>query len=202
MPPEKQIQSDSSSYDFILNAGDPPKESLWSKIDKKRVIIFVIFVIIFIIICSIVFTIISNKNNLTQQSRLLTVAQSQNEVIRTSELGYERITDPDLKKRVQNIDTTLKKAVENTKIMIYDRGDNVEESQLTANQDNGTEDLLNKAETYGNYDETLDKVLNTKLTAYQQALLIAEKSSNKAEKSALEANYKEADAMLGLVDHL
>lgn len=202
MPPNKQTPVDSTSFDFILGTPEPEPVPFLKRVNIVRIIIAIVALIVFIIIFAVVMSNLSAKANQDQQNRLIYIEQLQTEIMRTAAIGEVRSTDSDIKTRSKAINSGITDARTKVQALLEARNGSTTDDELNALVDPKTDDLLQKAEQYTNFDETYTKIINAKIVEYQQAILAAEKSGTKTEKQILEENYKDADAMLGLVDQL
>lgn len=200
MSSDEQKQSQNQNYDFILNTGDPLPKSRYERLNKKFLLAvagaFAVLIIIFVMISST----ISGQNSAKLQSNLLQVAALQTEIIRVANEGASQAESSQTKARAQAISDGMQKSLVNINSMLEDHGKTASDEELASKQNDSTDQTLKKAVAYGNYDKTLEKLIDKMLLEYQRSLLAAEKSAGQDEKASLDQAYEEANSMLGLID--
>ena len=204
MQPEEQKEKDIHAYDFILDTPEPVEPPLSSRINKRKLTVVLIIISLLLAVFSAVFlTALSRLNkeaNETQRAKLTEIAQQQTEISRITELGSERAERSKTRNRLEAIGNNMETSREKILKTVEARGALPTEEELAVKEDIGVTEQLDKADTYQNYDETLDKILDQKLLEYQRLLLAAEGGANQEERQLLQELYKETDAILGLVD--
>lgn len=202
MPPNEQQKPDNSSYDFILAAEEPKPGSLWSRINKKKLIFGLILLTIFAtVFLSVLYKLNTEANNV-QRQKLLAVAQSQTEIKRIAQIGADKAASQQTQSRAEAISKSIETSLQQNKEFMIARGLNPDETTLNSKKNTQLDEQLKKAETYQNYDKTLNSILDKLFIEYQRDILAAMDGANATEEGKLQADYKEADSILGLVDQI
>lgn len=200
MNPEQQTPSQNSSYDFILATPEPPKKTFSEKLNKKALAIALAIIAALLLVGLISWVDARAKASKAQVARMTSIAQMQTEIIRVANTGLEKTSDEDTRSRAQAIKDTLETSLQSTLQLLEARGTTLDEETLNATADEEIDSTLEKTIEFGQFDRSFGKVLDAQLLDYQQLLVQAEKAGNSEEQSIFQAQYDEANSMLGLVD--
>ncbi len=200
MPPTQTPQKDSPDYDFILQAEEPAPKHWTTRLNKNRLIIFMVLFGFALVIFTLVMSSINAQKNEAQKQRLIEIVQMQQEISRVAALGVEGAQKPAVKDRAEAIQKGMDESAKATLGMLALRGVSADDESLKGEEDVEADEALSSAAEFATFDKTFDKLIDAKIVTYQRALIVAEKSANSEEKAQLNKSYGEADSMLGLVD--
>ena len=200
MSPDQNKPSESPSYDFILQAETPNTQSPWQRLNKKVLVIIGAALLFIIVVVMMILSSMSAQASDQQKKRLLGIAEQQTEIIRVAEIGSNDSSNTKTQARAQAIKDSLESSLNDTNQLLQARGFQPAEDELNAAQNSATDQALKKADAYGNFDKTFEKIIDTQLLEYQRAVLAAQKSGNQQEQQLLGSAYDEANSILGLVD--
>ena len=201
MPPE-ETQPVKPDYGFILQTEAPEPAPAIQRVDKKKLFVLIVLLLAAITAAVVIGLTLRSRANEAQKLRLVELAQTQAEIIRTAEIGAEKAERVPNKQRAAAIAASLGGSLQETKNLMSARQAATDDQTLAAKKNKETDDLLTRATYNGSFDRTFTKIIDLKLLAYQRSLLAAYESGSAEEKAALEEAYKDADAMLGLSDQL
>jgi hypothetical protein len=201
MPPEnQQPPQENVSYDFILKTEEPKPPSLFARLNKKNILIFIILICVFLTVFLVVLSKLNEQANMAQRKKLIEIAQYQTEISRLATIGSDQAEKAQTQARAQAIRSNMDESLKGTENLLNARGGTFDETTLSGKKNSQSDDQLAKANTYKTFDKTFDKLIDKTFLDYQRALLSATATGNNQEKQVLQADYKEADAILGLVD--
>ncbi|MFO0781613.1 MAG: hypothetical protein U0524_01835 [Candidatus Saccharimonadales bacterium] len=201
MDQNQQTTDPTPSYDFILQtAPEPEKKSFMQRLNKKALFIAIALLLALITMGMVALIDSQAKANEQQTKRLIGIAQIQTEVSRVASIGVEKSEDEDTRARAQSIKDSIDTSLQTTLKLLAARGTTPDEETLNATADTSIDDALEKTIEFGKFDKSFEKIIDAQLIDYQQLLLQAEKAGNSDEQQALQAQYEEANSMLGLVD--
>ena len=198
MPPQQQPQG---HYDFIMNAGQQPKRSIFpggnSPLQRYAIVIGGIGILIILVI--VVFSSLFSSGDGNKEV-LLKVAQQQSELTRVAEFSLAESTPP---ARGIAISTSFAMRSDQRKLLavLGQNGVKFGDKQLTLLKDRATDERIKNAKAAANYDATLVDVLDEQLTAYQATVKQAyNNSKNPAVKEVLAQNFESAGLLLKQID--
>lgn len=200
MPPTETQQKDSPDYEFILKAEDPQPTHWTARLNRKKLIIFMIIFGFILLMLVLIMSSLQGQANEAQKQRLIEIAQMQTEISRVAAIGAQGAQKPAVKDRAEAIQKGMDESVKSTLGLLAVRGVSSDDEKLIGDEDTSADEALNSAAEFATFDKTFDKLIDAKIVTYQRALIVAEKSGNSAEKQQLQAAYDQADSMLGLVD--
>ena len=201
MDQNQQTTDPTPSYDFILQtAPEPEKKSFMQRLNKKALFIAIALLLALITMGMVALIDSQAKANEQQTKRLVGVAQIQTEISRVASIGIEKSEDEDTRARAQSIKDSIDTSLQTTLKLLAARGITPDEETLNATADTSIDDALEKTIEFGKFDKSFEKIIDAQLIDYQQMVLQAEKAGNSDEQQALQAQYEEANSMLGLVD--
>lgn len=200
MPPTQTPQKNSPDYDFILQAEEPAPKHWTTRVNKNRLIIFMVLFGFAAVMLTLVMSSINGQKNEAQTQRLIEIAQMQQEISRVAALGVEGAQKPAVKQRAEAIQKGMDESAKATLSLLAARGVSADDQRLTGEEDTAADEALTSATEFATFDKTFDKLINAKIVSYQRALLTADKSGNSNEQAQFQKAYGEADSMLGLVN--
>ncbi len=200
MPPTQTPQKDSPDYEFILQAEEPTPKHWTTRVNKNRLIIFMIIFGFTAVMLTLVLSSMNAQKNEAQTQRLIEIAQMQQEISRVAALGAEGAQKPAVKDRAEAIQKGMDESAKATLSLLASRGVSADDPRLNGEEDSSADKALTSATEFATFDKTFDKLIDAKIVSYQRALLVAEEAGNSDEKAQFQQAYSEADSMLGLVD--
>lgn len=201
MNPEQQTTKQNASYDFILDtAQEPEKKPFRERINKKAVVIAVAILLLAITIGLISWFDAQSKAAEDQVNRLVSIAQLQTEISRTSNIGIEKAQKDDTRERSQAIKSNIDDGLKETLSLLSDRGATPDRKILSKLEDKSIDSALEKTVEFGKFDKSFEKIIDAQILDYQRTLLEAIENGNLNERQVLQKLYDQANAMLGLTD--
>lgn len=185
-------------YDFILSGAPKPKLSLVPKggSQKQRIILVASGAIIILIIFVIVFSLIANSGDSGIKS-LVSVAQTQTEIVRVSTAGTSQVRDPSILNFTENVSLGLTSSQIQTINYLTKHQKKISSKELALGQSASTNKKLSTAQETGNYDNTMLTTLQQELTAYQAQVIAAYKSTDvNSQKVLLQQLYTQVTNLL------
>lgn len=199
-PEEQQKPKDQSSYDFILNAQEPPPPSFMARLNKKHLIIFGAILGAILIIALMIMSTINTQANNEQKDRLVAVAQYQTEIGRIAEIGAEKAEDSTSQTLAEEIKSSMDESLEITQQLLRNRGANLDDVDFQAKENGEIDTQLDDSVESNNFDKTFDEIIKTNLEDYQLVLTSTENKANDTEKMVLQEAYNEAVLILEQID--
>lgn len=200
MATDEPTTSDNTSYDFILKTEEPEQKPLLSRLNKKRLLIFMAVIATCLITLGIVMSSLNAKADAAQKQRLVQIAQLQTEIVRVAGIGAEKAVKPENQSRARAIRDGIGSSLDTTIKLLGFRGETPTDETLAATKNPETDTSLDKAAVYGTFDRTFEKLIDKQILDYQRVVLAADKAGNTSERKAMESAYNQANSMLGLVD--
>jgi hypothetical protein len=185
-------------YDQILNPAAPPKKPfLFGAAGKPKPAIMVLFVLLaltLIVAAYAVFSSLTSKN----YDSVVSLAQRQEEIIRISELGLKKATDPSTMIYLATVRNVTQSEQTDTMAFLKKKGQEVSAVQLALKKDSSIDTALNTAEQNNTYDDVLLGKLNGQIVSYQRAIRsVTVDSSSKSEKALFETLTTNAKTIAG-----
>lgn len=193
------MQPEQNPYDFILNTNEQPKPKLFNTGGSKKnriILIAGLFSLVFIAFILISSFLGGADKNL--QTKLLTIAQEQTEIIRVADLSKNEKTVRDQNTLVFAYNTSISLNTSSQQVTkILSKNKKVDQKQLALKKDTKTDELLKNAALNNTYDETFKDILKKQLTTYQTNLKDAYSSAkDPADKAVLKNAYDTATILL------
>lgn len=192
-PPDS---SDTDPYGFIMDPQKPPRRpfTLPGNSMGIRVAFAAGGLIMLIILFSIGSSFLNKSSNL-QKQKLLSLAQTQSEIVGVVNTASEKINDKDLLYRAATVKITLESSQQQVISALQKRGKKkIKEKEL--NVTNPADDaVLSEGEQNGRYDEAYTQLLQKLLSDYQRKLKAVYDSGTVSEKE-IATNANEQIKML------
>ena len=196
----KQSVQDPHQLDFIMQTEVPKPKSFWSRLKSKTGAVFIALSLVLISILVAIPLILQNQANNDQLEKLVSVAQSQTEIIRIARLAESQAKESTTKSRASNIVSTMEGSLGETKVLLQKRNADTQSLVLEGKKNSQTDSTLVDAIQNNNFDTVFSDLIDQKLLEYQSLLLEVQQTSNKDEKGSLEKAYTDVNDLLGLFD--
>jgi hypothetical protein len=191
------------AYDFIMNPQKPPKPKKLGLGNNSNfgltIGLIVGGAVIFMIIVAIILSLLSGGSNTTN---LLSIAQTQNELVRVADQGARsgvRQTTKNLAVTIQYGMTTQQKQ---TLAYMTRTGTGTDEKSLKLKQNATTDQQLASAKTTSTFDSTFAELMQTQLTAYANSLRqLHGASTSETEKELLSTFYEQTQLLISQIPY-
>jgi hypothetical protein len=197
MPPEQTPrQNQNDPYEFITSPQKQSKFRLnFGNTKGQRIIIvavsFVLLIIIFFILSSIL-----NSSSNAQKERLISLAQTQTEIIRVSELADKQSSDIDTRASAIITKMTVETDLQETNLALERKGTELNSKALSLKENEGTDKELEDAFANNMFDEEFNTIIRQQLEDYQTLIQVAHASSSGTEKQNLAQSFDEIGLLL------
>ncbi len=183
-------------YEFIFAEKSIEKKGPLGGMSLVKRILFIIGGLAVVTILLILATsLFSSKDSIN--SRLFTVAQEQQEIIRVAGLGSAKATGSDARNLALNTQLSLTTNQKAVFTYITEHKGKVDDKLLGAKADTATDKLLETAATNNTYDATLVQTLHSQLVTYRTNLNTTyQQVSGKNARTLLADSYKAADLLI------
>lgn len=174
---------DTDPYGFIMNPQKPPRQPFTLPGDSMGVrIAFAAGGLIVLIILFSIGSSFLNKSSNLQKQKLLSLAQTQSEIVGVADTASEKINDKDLLYRAATVKVTLESSQQQVISALQKRGKKkIKDKEL--NVKNPADDAaLSEGEQNGRYDEAYTQLLQKLLSDYQLKLKAVYDSGTASEK--------------------
>lgn len=171
-----------SQYDFIFNPEQPSRVSLLTLPGNKfqKGLIIGGGIIVLIMLFAVASSFLSSSAN-AHTDKLVTLAKTQNEIIRIIDEADERVTDQNLRNLSLNTRLSVVSTNNQTISSLTARGKKLKDKELkVADPDN--DKVLSEGEQNSRFDETYRALLEQELSEYRQQLAAVYESGNASEK--------------------
>ncbi|HSW37632.1 MAG TPA: hypothetical protein VLG37_04675 [Candidatus Saccharimonadales bacterium] len=192
-PPKGQ-----NPYDFIVNPAKPPKRSLLNGGTSlaTRLLLAAAGLFILVILVAVVLRFFNGGSG-TSSSSLLSLAQTQNELIRVSDAGFQAAKDPSTKNLAITAKLGLQSDQQELVNYLKTHGTKVTANKLGLLENKTTDQRLAAALSAGNYDSTFRNIMQSSLNSYSAALSRTYSATkNKATRQLLSDDYKAAQLLI------
>jgi hypothetical protein len=198
MKPENQDQ-EKDPYEFILETEEPYNKPLYKRLSKKQKLFIYSSLSVLLIGTLLLFVAVRNHENSLQKARLLSVAQTQTEIIRIASLG-EKQEGQESKDRASKIREDIEADLEKITEALDKRKTRVDDPTLSAKKNNVHDSLLVEAILKNSFDQAFNDLMDDQLFEYQRLLLEAQQKGSSEERKILQEAYDKANDLLGLED--
>ncbi|HVC36724.1 MAG TPA: hypothetical protein VNE40_04780 [Candidatus Dormibacteraeota bacterium] len=170
-PPPASSSPSSGNYDFIIN---PPKASRTSLLSVKsspagRLLVVVGALFVIVIVTSLLFKVFgSSSTSLT--TSLVSLTQSQNELIRVSSIGSQQVVSQNAKNLAIDVQLSLTSSQQQLISYLKHYSSAPSSKQLGLTQDKNTDQQLTAAQAAGTYDATFVSIILNGLNSYSATL--------------------------------
>ncbi len=148
----------------------------------KVKIAFLVLVAFILIFGSVIFSKLMNASSNERKERLVSIAQTQTEIMRITGLAETKTNGSDL----QNLNIITKLSVQSssndTNELLVKNKIKPESKLLNKGRDSKNDELLTQATNNSSFDSTYRKLLQEQLTKYQSQLKTAFENGTKAQK--------------------
>lgn len=186
----------SNPYEFIFAEKPIEKKGFFDGASLlKRILVIIGGLAVLTIIVVLATSLFSSKD--TINSRLFTIAQEQQEIIRVAGVGSAKVTGTDARNFALNTELSLTTDQSATLTYIKAHKGKVDEKLLGAKADADTDKTLETAATNNTYDATLVQTLHSQLVTYRTNLNTTyQQISGKNARALLADSYKAADLLI------
>jgi flagellar basal body-associated protein FliL len=176
-----------NNYDFILNANHNPKRSFFNGKSKLQRTIIIALGVIVLIILMLVISSYLGKAGRVKSERLLELAQTQAEIIRTTSIATSKASDAN----TRALAATARLSVETDQRVILDSlakryKPKVLDAKLPLGRNDQTDALLAEATNNNRFDETYRSLLAQQLSDYQKLINQIMSTTNPTERETLQ----------------
>lgn len=200
MQPDQDSTPDPNRLEFIMQT-ELEKPKTWrEKVLSKSGLALGAIIIVLISTVLILVSISTNKANSEQTERLISIAQSQTEIIRLSSLAESQAKDTSTKQRASEINSQMSVALDNFQSMLAERGVELDETSLSAKKNSQTDSAFIDSLQSGEFDETFNSTIDGTLVDYQQLLVEAQNYANESDKKTIDDAYNAVSEILGFQD--
>ncbi len=200
MQPDNSDQNQEDRLDFILQTELEKPKSFSEKIRSKAGLALGSLVIITFSIVFILVVFSNNQARSAQNERLISIAQTQTEIVRISGLAQSQAKKSSTRTNAQEITDKISSSLEEIKAMLVNNKANVSEENFNAKKNADTDSKLVESIQNNNFDDTFSSIMEQNLLDYQQQLLDAQNSANSNDKVILENAYNQVNEILGIED--
>jgi hypothetical protein len=187
---------DHTPYDFIMNAGQPPKRPSVSGPTsmKQRILVVGLIFLGVIVLISVMAAVFSGGGG--SRESLLRVRQLQAETIRISDLSMRNLSSQAAKNATINAKLSAGTDSQQLTAVLASRNIEFKTADVALGQDPEIENRLETAQAAGLIDETALQILIDTTTKYESALAEAFKETKNPEvKAELERAYASAQLL-------
>lgn len=202
-PPPAQTTPEQNPYDFIMNSGDAPKKGPLGlpggSSTMQRMLIVGGGLVILLIVGTLLMSVLAGGGK-SNSAQLLTLAQTQTELVRVSENIAKEPKLANENTRILALNTSLSVGSTKQQVlgMITKSGKKVKDKELGISKNSKTDSALAAALQNNQYDEVAVKILNTELKSYRLQLKTSYGAvSSNADKQVLSDAFKGAGLLLG-----
>lgn len=200
MQPDQDSTPDPNRLEFIMQT-ELEKPKTWrEKVLSKSGLALGAIIIVLISTVLILVSISTNKVNGEQTERLISIAQSQTEIIRLSSLAESQAKDTSTKQRASEINSQMSVALDDIQSMLAERGVELDEASLSAKKNSQTDSAFIDSLQSGEFDETFNSTIDGTLVDYQQLLVEAQNYANESDKKTIDDAYNAVSEILGFQD--
>ena len=200
MQPDQDNTPDPNRLKFIMQT-ELEKPKTWrEKLLSKSGLALGAIIIVLISTVLILVSISTNKANSEQTERLISIAQSQTEIIRLSSLAESQAKDTSTKQRASEINSQMSVALDNFQSMLAERGVELDETSLSTKKNSQTDSAFIDSLQSGEFDETFNSTIDGTLVDYQQLLVEAQNYANESDKKTIDDAYNAVSEILGFQD--
>ena len=184
-------------YDFILSGPAKPKRSFLPSggSSKQRAIVVGVGAVGGLIVFFIILALISSAGK-GSYGNLVTLAQTQAEIVRVSTEGAPKVRDPGVSAFVQNINLALTTDQQETVSYLAKHGQKLNSKKLALLQSSKTDATLAAADQSGQLDNVMLDTMQQALQVYKQDLATDYKSAKGSQKTLLKELYAAASDLL------
>lgn len=184
-------------YDFILNPEKQKHASLFFvSAGKTQKILIVTAGAILLITLTVVLSSLFSRSSNAQNEKLISLAKTQNEIIRIIDESNEKVTDQDLRNFSINAKLSLASTKQEVVASLAERGKKVKDKDISSA--NGRNDqILSEGEQNSRFSETYRQLLEKELSTYQSRLKSVYDSGNKTEKEFSVSANSQINLLLG-----
>jgi len=200
MPPENPDQDQKARLDFIIQTELEKPKGKVERLRSKSGLALGAIVLILISVVAIFMAASSNKANNEQSQRLISIAQTQTEIIRISSLAQSQAKDDATKSRADEITEKISASLEDIKSILTKNDVKIDDTNFNAKKNPETDSALVDALQKNEFDDTFNSIIEQNLLDYQQQLLDAQQSADNSDKPILEKAYNQANEILGISD--
>ncbi len=196
--PEAPTPSPTSpQYDFIMNPGGrTPKKSLFGfgGSSKQRILFMSIATGLILALVLILYSVLFGG---AKTPGLLEIAQTQQEIIRVSELGAKQARTSDALALAATTKSSLVTSQNEIVAQLKKQKQKVKPKDLALKQNSETDKVLTEAALNNRYDETFTKTLQQELVEYQQLLKTTyDSTSSQSLQKVLNAQFTSAGLLI------
>ncbi|HUS25816.1 MAG TPA: hypothetical protein VMY99_00515 [Nevskiaceae bacterium] len=205
MNPE-QYPNGQNPYDFILNAGKPPKRSPMASASGGSPLVKIALLVgggavVLMIVLFIGISLLSGSNSSTLSStELISVAQTQNELARVAEKGLSGSSQQTVKNLAITVELSMQTQQKQLIALLGKQGHKVKEKELALKQNATTDQQLTSATQTSTFDTTFSQIMQNQLTAYAATVKqLFNKATLESERTLLSDDYTQAQLLLSQV---
>lgn len=205
MDPEQQKNPNNSAnddhrLDFILETELPKQKSFWEKLKTPIGVVFLAICAVIIAILIAIPIYLNKQAEGEQTERIISLSQTQTEIIRISDLAQNQAEQEAVKSRASEISTTFQDQLDQTLGLLSARGVNTDSIFLSAKEDSQTDSQIVASIQAGNFDSVFSGTIDEMLLNYQRELFEVQSNSSEKEKEVFSRAYAQTNSLLGLVD--
>lgn len=172
MDPMQQPPVQPNPYDFIHNPQKPPKQPLIGGSTKSRAIFVGVIVLVLIVVAVVVSSVFSSLAN-AGTSQLKTVYAEQQELIRLAEIGLKDAVGPDTRGFAGTTLLSTRTSQQKIQSVLSSRGVKITPQEAAAKKNARAEEILTGAAANNRYDETMQELLEERISSYNNSLRAA-----------------------------
>ncbi|MBI4034667.1 hypothetical protein HY380_02080 [Candidatus Saccharibacteria bacterium] len=202
MPPQQTPNDDqlyspsqTSNFDFIMNAGQKPKSKMPFKLPGGGPLKILMILVVLMVIVLIVVGLFGGGNQVAKVE-LLDIAARQQEIIRVGDVAQELLQD----ETSQNLEATTQATLtsQQVELMGYLSGNNIKvgDKDLASRQNGDTDDQLTTARQSNKADSLYQQYLKQQLTDYRGSLRSLYDQADSQLKNILSSAYDSTGVVL------
>lgn len=198
--PQSAPQPQGNPYDFILNPQKPKKTFIGLKGFGRTIALIIGGTILVMIIAVLAINAFAPKK--ISKGDMLSLAQSQTELLRLTEQGKSGATQQITRNFSTTINTTLLTQQQQTIGLLSKNGAKVNPKELALKQNATSDQKLASAKATSTYDKAFTGIVQNELQSYSNLLKqLASKASTQEESNRLGDYYQQSQMLLSQIPY-
>jgi hypothetical protein len=202
-PAPKAQEKEGSPYDFFLESKQPKKATglptLGGGSPLKKIIIVAVLIFAVLGILAVILSSTRSKSN--AGVNLTTIVVSQQEIIRISGLGVQKLDAPSLKNFAATAEATTKTSQQEVITFIGATGGKIDPKVLAAATDPRNDRTLDAAEASSTYDTAFKATMDRLLTDYNIKLeQLSDRATLQSQRTLIDKNINSAELLKKMLD--
>jgi len=185
-------------YAFIMDTSHKPKRNLLPNQNspKQRLLVVGGGFVVLLVLLMIGFAIFSSTRS-SGTKQLLGIAQTQNEIIRVSQIGVKDSRDSTTQAFSQSVSLSLTSSQKEVTDYLAKQGVKTKPKDLALKKSSATDATLETAGQASQFDQVFMATLTKQLTAYQKEVKTAyDQASNATLKKILQDSFNQVNTLL------